>query len=97
HDGTQARLVALAMQLDMAKEKLAGADPGGAGANEAALVPARDLVATAPRNAPEAIVELRDMTRTIHPPALDRGLDAALATLAARSALSVSLPTGLAV
>jgi signal transduction histidine kinase len=97
HDGTQARLVALAMQLDMAKEKLAGAGPGGTGADEPDLVRARDLVDTAHRNATEAIVELRDMTRTIHPPALDRGLDAALATLAARSALPVSLRTEIAV
>jgi signal transduction histidine kinase len=97
HDGTQARLVALAMQLDMAKEKLAGAGRGGTGAYEADLVRARDLVDTAHRNATEAIVELRDVTRTIHPPALDRGLDAALATLAARSALPVSLRTEIAV
>jgi signal transduction histidine kinase len=97
HDGTQARLVALAMHLDMAKEKLAGVGPGGTGADEADLVRARDLVDTAHRNATDAIVELRDVTRTIHPPALDRGLDAALATLAARSALPVSLRTDITV
>jgi signal transduction histidine kinase len=104
HDGTQARLVALAMHLDMAKEKLAaaaGAGAGGAGgaggaagsSGDLALVEARDLLDTAHRNATDAIAELRDVTRSIHPPALDRGLDAALATLAARSAVPATLRT----
>jgi signal transduction histidine kinase len=60
-------------------------------------VRARDLVDTAHRNATDAIVELRDVTRSIHPPALDRGLDAALATLAARSGVPVSLRTDIMV
>ncbi|HEX6568902.1 MAG TPA: sensor domain-containing protein, partial [Acidimicrobiales bacterium] len=84
HDGTQARLVALAMHLDMAKETLAGGDPvGGSGGLDVAR--ARELLDQAHRNATEAIAELREVTRSIHPPALDRGLDEALATLAARS------------
>jgi signal transduction histidine kinase len=87
HDGTQARLVALAMHIDMAKSELAGDgdDEGGDVAR------ARDLLDRAHRNATEAITELRDVTRSIHPPALDRGLDAALATLAARSGVAVDV------
>jgi signal transduction histidine kinase len=80
HDGTQARLVALAMQLDMAREELADDDSR-----------ARELVDTAHRNATDAITELRQVTRSIHPPILDRGLDSALATLAAGSAVPTLL------
>ena len=81
HDGAQARLVAVAMRLDMAREKLGDeVDPG-----------ARELLDIAHRNAKEAIVELRDLARGIHPPVLDKGLDAALATLAARSPVPVGL------
>jgi signal transduction histidine kinase len=80
HDGTQARLVALAMQLDMAREEL------GAGESRA-----RELVDKAHRNATDAIVELRQVTRSIHPPILDQGLDAALTTLAAGSAVPTLL------
>ena len=92
HDGTQAQLVALAMRLGMAKEKLDD-DP-----EHVDLDQVRELVDAAHRGAKEAIVELRDIARGIHPPALDIGLEGALATLAARSAvpteLSVDLPTG---
>jgi signal transduction histidine kinase len=91
HDGTQAQLVALAMRLGMAKEKLEH-DP-----DHVDLERVRELVDTAHRGAKEAIVELRDIARGIHPPALDIGLEGALSTLAARSAvpteLSVDLPT----
>ena len=83
HDGAQARLVALAMTLGMAREKLGGTvgDPDRA----------RELVDRAHRNATEAIAELRDLARGIHPPVLDNGLETALATLAARSAVPVEL------
>ncbi|WP_307875162.1 sensor histidine kinase [Frankia nepalensis] len=82
HDGTQARLATLAMTLGQAKEKLEHRpgvpfDPPGALA----------LVDTAHRQAKEALEEVRDIARGIHPPALDVGLDAALATLVARSAV----------
>ena len=87
HDGTQARLVALAMHLDMAKEELAGSD----------VDRARELLDQAHHNATEAITELRDVTRAIHPPALDRGLDEALATLAARSGVPARVETRLSV
>ncbi|MEV4320214.1 sensor domain-containing protein [Actinocrispum sp. NPDC049592] len=87
HDGTQARMVALAMHLGMAKDELDG---------EPNLEMTRRLVEMAHHNAKEALVEVRDLARGIHPAALDKGLDAALATLASRSPvpveLSVSLP-----
>ncbi len=86
HDGTQAQLVALAMRLGMAKEKLA--EPEHLDIDQI-----RALVNDAHKGAKEAIVELRDLARGIHPPALDVGLEGALATLAARS----TVPTQLAV
>ena len=85
HDGTQAQLVALAMRLGMAKEKLE-VDP-----EHVDLDRVRELVDAAHRGAKEAIAELRDIARGIHPPALDIGLEGALATLAARSAVPTEL------
>ncbi|WP_409236432.1 sensor histidine kinase [Streptomyces sp. PA5.6] len=84
HDGAQVRLVAVAMGLDMIKEGLVeGRQPD---------VPRlRKLVDGAHRNATEALTELRDLARGIHPPALDDGLPDALATLAARSTVPVRL------
>jgi signal transduction histidine kinase len=84
HDGTQAQLVALAMRLGMAKEKL---DEGDA----LDLEHVRQLVDDAHRGAKEAIVELRDLARGIHPPVLDIGLEGALSTLAARSTIPAEL------
>ena len=81
HDGAQAQLVAVAMKLGLAREKLAEAD----------LERARELVDAAHRSAKAAIVELRDLARGIHPPALDHGLGTALRTLAASSAVPVDL------
>jgi signal transduction histidine kinase len=83
HDGTQAQLVALAMRLGMAKEKLAG--------DEVDLDRVRQLVEEAHRGAKEAITELRDIARGIHPPALDIGLGGALTTLASRSAVPTEI------
>jgi signal transduction histidine kinase len=51
----------------------------------------RMLVGAAHRNAKETLAELRDLARGIHPPALDRGLGAALSTLAEASATPVGL------
>ncbi|WP_435736682.1 sensor domain-containing protein [Cellulosimicrobium sp. PMB13] len=82
HDGTQARLVAVAMQLGEAKEQLAT----GRDASEAL-----DLVDLAHSSTKEALVELRELARGIHPPALDNGLAVALETLAARSPLPVTV------
>lgn len=89
HDGTQAQLVALAMRLGMAKEKLE------ADADRVDLDRVRELVDAAHRGAKEAITELRDIARGIHPPALDIGLEGALATLAARSAVPTELTVDL--
>ncbi|SNQ46869.1 Signal transduction histidine kinase [Frankia canadensis] len=74
HDGAQARLVTLAMGLGMAKEKLAD-DPHAAA----------QMVAEAHGEAKLALQELRDLARGINPAILtDRGLPAALVSLAAR-------------
>jgi signal transduction histidine kinase len=81
HDGAQQRLVALAMDLGMAKEKI-DKDPAAASA----------LVAEAHDQAKRAIVELRDLVRGLHPAVLtDRGLDAAISALAGRSPVPVSV------
>jgi signal transduction histidine kinase len=90
HDGTQAQLVALAMRLGMAKEKLAEPD-----ADRLDLDQVRQLVGDAHQGAKEAIVELRDLARGIHPPALDTGLEGALATLAARCTVPTALTLSL--
>jgi signal transduction histidine kinase len=75
HDGAQARLVALAMDLGMAEERF-DRDPEGA----------RELVGEAREEAKRALAELRDLARGIRPGMLaERGLDAAIAELAARS------------
>lgn len=81
HDGAQQRLVALAMHLGMAKEKL-GTDPDAAAA----------LVDEAHAEAKRALVELRDLARGLHPAVLtDRGLGPALSAVAARSAVPVEV------
>jgi signal transduction histidine kinase len=79
HDGAQARLVALGMSLGMAEQKLAE-DPERAG----------ELLAEARIGAEHALKELRDLARGIHPPVLaDRGLEAALDSLASTTPLRV--------
>ncbi|WP_328683489.1 sensor domain-containing protein [Streptomyces sp. NBC_01261] len=84
HDGTQARLVALAMHLTLIRELVtAGAEP------DRVLT----VVDTARGNATQAITDLRHLVKGIHPPVLDEGLHAALTTLAADSALPVTLTT----
>ena len=84
HDGTQIRLATLAMNLGMAREKLA---------EPLDLAQARELVDLAHRASKDALVELRDLARGIHPPVLDTGLADALATLAASTAVPVELVT----
>jgi signal transduction histidine kinase len=93
HDGAQADMVAVAMKLSLAKKKLGSA--GGPPA-QPDLERVRDLVDAAHRGARQAIAELRDLARGIHPPVLDQGLAAALATLAARSEVPADLVTDLA-
>jgi signal transduction histidine kinase len=81
HDGAQARLVALGMSLGMAEQKLQ-TDPEAVGA----------LLAEARQGATEALEELRDLARGIHPPILtDRGLEAAVSALVARSPVPVTV------
>ncbi|MGW7684604.1 sensor domain-containing protein [Kribbella sp. NPDC054772] len=81
HDGAQQRLVSLAMTLGRAKNRLGDKDPA-----------VRALIEEAHSEAMQAIAEIRDLTRGLHPPVLtDRGLDAALSAVAARSAVPVRL------
>jgi signal transduction histidine kinase len=81
HDGAQARLVALAMELGMAEEELAS-DP------EAARVAVRK----ARREALGALGELRDLSRGLRPALLqERGLGAAADELARRSTVPVTV------
>ena len=84
HDGTQARLVALAMNLGQAKEDLASEDP-------VAAERARTLIEGAHQQTKETLTELRDLARGIHPPILDNGLESALTSLGARSPIRVNL------
>lgn len=86
HDGTQARLVAVAMQLGEARDLLV---PGGGTADDVVL--AGDLVGTAHDSTKEALTELREIARGIHPPALDSGLAVALETLGARAPVPVTV------
>ena len=80
HDGAQARLVALTMQLGRAEERLAD-NPDTAA-----------LVRQAREEATAAIRELRDLARGIAPPVLaDRGLVAAIESLASRSTVNVEV------
>ncbi|QXC62179.1 sensor domain-containing protein [Aquihabitans sp. G128] len=86
HDGAQQRLVALAMNLGMAKEKFA-TDPAAAQA----------LVEEAHAESKRALVELRDLARGLHPAVLtDRGLGPALSAVAARSPVPVEVRLHLA-
>ena len=89
HDGTQAQLVALAMRLGQAKERLENIDVKSEEAADLRAI--RRLVDEAHRGAKEAITDLRDLARGIHPPALDTGLENALATLAARSTVQTDV------
>jgi signal transduction histidine kinase len=90
HDGTQIRLATLALNLGMAKEKL-----GGDG-DALDLAQARELVGLAHQVSKDALAELRDLARGIHPPVLDNGLADALATLGSSSAVPVELVTDIA-
>ncbi|CAL9432589.1 hypothetical protein SUDANB121_02099 [Nocardiopsis dassonvillei] len=82
HDGTQARLVAIAMQLGVAKEALAGHPEAVA------------IIERAHEGTEEAMTELRELIRGIHPPVLaDRGLVGALDSLAGRTSVPVRLDT----
>ena len=88
HDGAQAQMVAVTMKLGLAVKKLGGMTDG---TGQTDLDRALELVVAAHRGAKEAIAELRDLCRGIHPTVLDQGLGIALTTLAARSDLPVDL------
>jgi len=88
HDGAQAQMVAVTMKLGLAVKKLGGMT---AGTGQTDLDRVLELVLAAHRGAKEAVTELRDLARGIHPPVLDQGLGSALTTLAARSDLPVEL------
>jgi signal transduction histidine kinase len=97
HDGAQMRLAALAMNLGMAQEKLgpAPAETASAGTGPADAAALRELLEAAQRNAADALADLRDIARGIHPPALDNGLAVALESLAAASAIPATLTVDL--
>ncbi|MFF9755460.1 sensor histidine kinase [Streptomyces sp. NPDC014344] len=85
HDGAQARLVNLAMGLGLAKEKLLE-DPDAAAS----------MVEEAHGEVKLALQELRDLARGIHPAVLtDRGLDAALSSVATRCTVPVTVTVDL--
>jgi signal transduction histidine kinase len=90
HDGVQAQLVTLAMDLGMARQKLEAHND----ADPAVLA----LVERAHDDSKRAVSDLRNLVRGIHPAVLtDRGLDAAVSALAARSPIpvevNISLPS----
>jgi signal transduction histidine kinase len=87
HDGAQQRLVALAANLGAAREKLDHDD----------IDEGRTMVAVAHEEAKSALKEIRDLVRGIHPVILeDRGLDAALSAVVARSPIPVALDVAVA-
>lgn len=87
HDGTQARLITVAMALARADEHLATSN----------VATARELVSDALANTRDTLTELRDLVRGIRPPALDLGLGPAVQTLAARNPIPVDVTVNLAV
>ncbi|MFF9121785.1 histidine kinase [Streptomyces sp. NPDC014889] len=85
HDGAQQRLVSLALNLGLARATLPDLPEE-----------ARQVIDEAHREAKEAIAELRTLVRGLHPAVLeDRGLDAALSGIAARSPVPVRLTVDL--
>ncbi|MEU0008283.1 sensor domain-containing protein [Streptomyces sp. NPDC006314] len=85
HDGTQARLVALAITLSLAEDALSPT------ATDPDLRRLRTLVDRARAQTDETVVELRRLTQGIHPVALDGGLGEALPGLTATSPVPVAL------
>ncbi|MEL3948762.1 MULTISPECIES: sensor histidine kinase [Streptomyces] len=81
HDGAQARLVAMGMDLGTI-EALVEKDPAKA----------KEMLAKARQNSGEALTELRDLVRGIHPPVLaERGLGDAVKALALRLPLDTEV------
>ncbi|MBB2744330.1 UNVERIFIED_ORG: signal transduction histidine kinase [Microbispora rosea subsp. rosea] len=84
HDGTQARLVALAITLSLAEDALVPAEGPDLGR-------LRTLVDRARGQTDDTIAELRRLVRGIHPAALDNGLGEALPELTATTPLPVTV------
>jgi PAS domain S-box-containing protein len=85
HDGAQQRLVAIALGLRMCERKLADGDPAAA-----------DLLQQAKAELADALEELRELARGIHPAILtDRGLAPALEMLAGRASIPVDVDVAL--
>ncbi|SEH03750.1 Signal transduction histidine kinase [Nonomuraea solani] len=86
HDGAQQRLVSLAMNLGLARATLTDLPE-----------PAREAIERAHEEAKQALKELRDFVRGLHPAVLnDQGLDAALSGVAARAPFPVKLRVDIA-
>jgi signal transduction histidine kinase len=82
HDGAQQQLVALAMNLGMARAALGDDVPPAT----------RKVIEQAHEDAVAALTGLRELVRGLHPAVLnDRGLDAALSGVVARAPLPVRL------
>jgi len=81
HDGAQQRLVTLSLVLGRARHRAAGADPELAA-----------LIESASQEAAEALTELRELARGIHPAVLTQtGLRGAIQALAERSAVAAAV------
>jgi signal transduction histidine kinase len=85
HDGAQQRLVSLAMELGLARDKM-----------DTDMVAARKLIEESHEDAKLVLQELRELVRGIHPAVLtDRGLDAAISAVAGRSPIPVGVDVAL--
>ncbi len=81
HDGAQQRLVTLSLALGMARDRAKGADPD-----------LESLIASASKEAREALLELRELARGIHPAVLtETGLAGAVQALAERSPVATAI------
>jgi signal transduction histidine kinase len=81
HDGAQQRLVTLSLALGMARDRAAGADPE-----------LESLIESASKEAREALIELRELARGIHPAVLtETGLTGAIPALAERSLIATTI------
>ena len=81
HDGAQQRLVTLTLALGMARSRVAGVDPELEG-----------LIEAAGKEAKEALTELRELARGIHPAVLtEAGLAGAIQALVERSPAVVTI------
>jgi signal transduction histidine kinase len=96
HDGAQQRLVSVAMKLGMAKDSMTKTGMANDRMEQIEDPRARELVSQAHDEAKQAIVELRDLVRGIHPAVLtDRGLDAAVSALVARCSVPITVHSDL--